>query len=168
MKTSYLNSGLTPDEYYRSRSETYVNPHEGAAVELIEFFRGYLVGTLLDLGCGSGLATRVLGQAIGVDRSPEMVARYVRETGCLGVVGDYWDELPKADSAVIVHALHLCPVSRMHDFRWALRSAEVKTLVVVSPLKRVAVDLGLPQVEERIAKLPRGKTVWGWVFHVSV
>lgn len=92
-----------------------------------------------------------------------MVFRYERETGCCGVVQDFWDELPTAESAVIVHALHLCPASRMHQFRWALQEAGVRNLVVVSPLRRVVRDLKLPLVEVREEKLPRGKTVWGWV-----
>jgi SAM-dependent methyltransferase len=163
MVPSYLNSGLTPSEYYRVLGDKYENPHQVAASALVDSLRGYLDGTVLDLGCGPGLATKVLGRGIGVDRSPEMVARYVIETGCPGVCQEYWDDLPKANSAVIVHALHLCPRSRVHQFRWAVREAGVERLVVVSPLKRVIVDLGLPVLEERVERLPRGKMVWGWV-----
>jgi SAM-dependent methyltransferase len=163
MRSSYLNSGLTPSEYYRVFGEKYENPHQAVATSLVESFRGFLVGRVLDLGCGSGLATRVLGEAVGIDQSQEMVSRYERETGCPGICQPYWEELPKADSAVIVHALHLCPQSRMHQFRWALEDAGVQTLVVISPLKRVIVDLGLPILEERVGRLPRGKAVWGWL-----
>lgn len=168
MRASYLGSGLDPDTYYRRLAGSYVNPHAAAAIELVRGFQEHLRGTVLDLGCGSGLATKALSgkRVVGVDRSAEMVARYVAETGSPGHVGNFWDELPKADSAMVVHALHLCPESRLHEFRWRLKEAGVQTLVVVSPLKRAG-TLGLPLRASKTAAGPNGKTVWGWAFEVS-
>jgi SAM-dependent methyltransferase len=99
----------------------------------------HLHGTVLDLGCGNGLVTLILWsyrqEIIGVDAEPKMITRYEAETEHRGVVGNYWDALPRAESAIFCYSLHLCPSSRVASVDYRLCEAGVTSVLVVSPLK---------------------------------
>jgi SAM-dependent methyltransferase len=98
--------------------------------------RSYLTGKVLDLGCGDGLATKLLGgDCIGCDQSSEMISRYHQETGCPGYVRTFWDELPLANSAVAVYSMHLCEPSRVSMMWYRLNEAGAESVVVITPLK---------------------------------
>ncbi len=166
MRGRYLGSDLNPDQYYSELAHQYSNPHEPAIAELLRWFKPFLHSRILDIGCGDGLATRLVGQTIGIDRSPEMILRFKEKTKCEGLVGNFWDVMPQSDVAMAVYCLHLCPDSRMHQFKWRLKEAGIQTLVVVSPFKRTK-DLGLPIIQERKSSAgPDGKVVWGWAMKV--
>lgn len=169
---SYLGKELTPDEYYQLYSKEYNNIQQDAVTALMLGFSPYILSPVLDIGCGSGLATHILrkmmrNDVVGIDRSPEMVKRYQGETGKPGLVGNFWDEMPSAQTAVVAHALHLCPNSRMWEFQWRLSQAGIKTLVVISPLKRAVEHIVLPELAYKTHQSgEHKKTVHGWVFEV--
>jgi len=117
----YLGTPLDPVTFYQERSRAYSNPHAVGIEAVLGKLRVHLTGKILDLGCGDGLATKLLGgDCIGCDQSSEMVSRYHQETGCPGYVRTFWDELPLADSAIAIYSLHLCEPSRMSSMRRAL------------------------------------------------
>ena len=169
---SYLGTELSPDDYYRHRAEEYENPHEDAVSELLERLLHFVKPKVLDLGCGAGLATKVLSRlgiydAVGVDRSREMVLRYSRETHRSGFVANFWDPMPEAMTAVAVHSLHLCESTRLWQLRWRLQEAGIEKLIVVSPLKRAVEGLGMEVLVRASASSGSScKTVWGWALAV--
>lgn len=169
---TYLGTSLDPASYYDVHADRYQNAHADAIETVLRRLAGGIEGPVLDLGCGAGLATEVLRKMkgpldfIGIDASPAMADRYRIETGYPGVTAFFWDPLPKGRSAVIAHALHLCPESRKHEIEWRLQEAGVSTLIVVSPLKRAIEGLNATLTQETSAasKSGDGKTVWGWRF----
>jgi SAM-dependent methyltransferase len=166
----YLGTELDPRDYYRLRSGDYDNPHTDGIRLVIDRHMHWLEGTILDLGCGSGLATAVLwslrNPIIGVDAEPAMIERYKTETEHDGVVGNFWDKLPAADSAVFCYCLHLCPVSRASMVGFRLAEAGIKKVVVVSPFKeRNERWPGFVRVDESADGVgPDGKTIYGRVY----
>lgn len=167
---TYLGTPLTPDEYYRAHAGDYVNGQAEAVGPLLKALAVHLRPRVLDLGCGAGLATQALiglgvTDIVGSDRSPEMVQRYTQETGKPGQVASFWDQQPSALTAVCVHALHLCPASRLWEVPWTLRTAGIQHLIVISPLKRAGNGLSLRELARvQVQTGPERKTVWGWVF----
>jgi SAM-dependent methyltransferase len=169
---TYLGTSLAPDDYYRLHSDEYENPHEDAVTSLLLTFKEHIRPRILDLGCGPGQATRALQglgykDFVGIDRETAMVARYVRETGQPGQAGDFWGPLPKAQTAVFAHSLHLCPASRVHAVVHQLRESGVTCAIVISPLKRAT--LNLPVLQAATAPSGAGrKTIWGWTYSLGV
>ena len=166
----YLGTELDPAEYYKLRSGDYSNPHADGIRLVLDRHIHWLEGKILDLGCGSGLATQVLwslrNTIVGVDAEPAMIERYKTETEHDGVVGNFWDKLPPADSAVFCYCLHLCPESRCHMVGFRLYEAGVKRIVVVSPFKeRNECWPGYRRVDESADGVgPDGKTIYGRVY----
>ncbi len=138
--SSYLDSDLSPDEYYGTRSDKYENPHAEGVSEVLRRVSPLLRGPLvLDLGCGDGIATKVLRKErddlsfIGADRHPAMVERYRKETGFPAREASFWDFLPPADSVVASYSMHLCTESRLHEAWHRVFEAGARIVVVVSP-----------------------------------
>ena len=134
---TYLGTNCSPEEYYKSHSHDYTNPHAGGIQYVLDRHKHVLRGSILDMGCGDGLITKLLPQhyIVGVDAEEEMISRYESETGHKGYVCKFWDELPKADSAIFSYSLHLCPNSRREAVGFRLQIAGVKTILVISPFK---------------------------------
>lgn len=167
VRRPYLGTDLDPLDYYRNHAESYENPHEEGIRIMLERFKTDLFGTVLDLGCGNGLVTKVLatntnGPFVGVDVEPAMVERYRSETKSAAFIRAFWDELPPADSAVACYSLHLCPESYLHQVGARLAQAGVQRFLIISPLKR---PTGLPCYrlirEETQALALDGKTIYG-------
>jgi SAM-dependent methyltransferase len=168
----YLGKNVTPQEYYQNYSHEYYNAHSDAIEEiLLKMLKtSYIKEPILDFGCGSGLITNILSNngisnIVGLDHSDKMIARYEKETGHKGYVGDFWDELPHAKTAIASYSLHLCSPTFFPSIRWRLFEAGIEHLIVISPLKRVAKDVGLPELQRFTAKSGEEEmTIWGYVF----
>ncbi len=136
----YLGTDLPPSEYYARHAAEYANPHaEGIAV-LLARFADPLHGTVLDLGCGDGLATKLLAARpglafVGADSAPGMVSRYTAETGWPAVVAGFGDPLPHADSVVSSYALHLATPEEAAVMWWRLWETGADVVLVVTPFK---------------------------------
>ena len=135
----YLGTTLSPAEYYAGRyAATYSNPHEAGIRKVVERLHPNLTGRVLDLGCGDGLATKIIvplghTDVVGLDPSPQMLARYGAETGHRGVLGTASGVLPPCDSIIASYSLHLEHDPTMASFR--MWESGAKTVVVISPLK---------------------------------
>jgi SAM-dependent methyltransferase len=166
----YLGKDLSPKEYYKLHHGSYNNPHSPGIRYVVDKHMHHLHGTVLDLGCGNGLASMILwsysNEIIGVDSEPGMIDRYQQETMHRGVVGDFWDPLPKADSAVFCYSIHLCPESRVSMVDYRLCEAGVTSIIVVSPLKaRGETWPSFQCIEESVDRVgPHHKTVYGRVY----
>jgi trans-aconitate methyltransferase len=141
---AYLGTSLSPDNYYQHCGDVYYNPHSDLIKYFIESQYSKLdqSSRILDLGCGDGLATKILlklgiSNIIGIDKSQVMVNRYEKETGCKALNIDFWDELPQASSIVATHSLHLCPPSRIFSTYWKFKEIGIKTALITSPLPKM-------------------------------
>lgn len=167
---SYLGTRLTPEEYYKTKSGSYDNPHSPGIRYVLDKHMHWLQGTVLDLGCGNGLATMILWSyrqpILGVDAEPSMIERYQQETEHLAVIGQVWDPLPKAKSAVFCYSVHLCPRSRVSAVNYRMCEAGIQRVVVVSPLKAQTENwLNFRCVESTADKVgPDDKTIYGRVY----
>ncbi len=170
---TYLGTNLDPNAFYEKHAGEYKNPHEDAIVSLVTDLSEFITPTVLDLGCGSGLVTKALinlniHDVIGVDRSYEMTSLYFQETYNSYTIANFWDQLPKAKTAIAAYSLHLCKPSRIWEFRWRLKESGVKTLIVISPLKRAIVGLDMIEIARKSAFSGASKkTVWSWVLSVD-
>lgn len=135
----YLGTRLSPAEYYRRHAHRYSNPHAEGIAEVLAVFADQLGGRVLDLGCGDGLATKLLAgrglDFVGVDNAPGMVKRYRRETGFPAEVAGFAQVLPSAECAVSSYAMHLMTPEEASMVWYRLWEAGVKVLVVVTPFK---------------------------------
>jgi SAM-dependent methyltransferase len=137
---TYLGTALSPADYYREHAARYSNPHARGVAELLARLGHHLSGTLLDLGCGDGIVTKLLATAgpagfVGVDSAPAMVERYRKETGWPGHVAGFSDPLPPADCAVASYALHLCPHSEVQRAWFRLWETGAERVLVLGPFK---------------------------------
>ncbi len=172
-RMTYLGKEVSPEQYYLEHSCDYENPQADAVEVILRSFLPYFGnGTILDIGCGDGLATKIMrprlnNLIIGVDSSPAMIDRYSLETESRGVVAHFWETLPRAKYAVACHSLHLCPDSYKHMVEFRLKEAGVKTLIVTSPLKSVMNGFSFPILRQTVsASGSSKKTVWGWVVSI--
>ena len=136
----YLGTDLPPREYYAKHAADYHNPHAPGIAVLLARFAPHLHGTVLDLGCGDGLATKLLADRpglkfVGADSAPGMVARYEAETGWPGVVAGFGDPLPAADSVVSSYAMHLATPEEAAVMWWRLHETGADVVLVVTPFK---------------------------------
>lgn len=143
----YLGTDLTPQEYYKRHSHKYHNPHAEGIAEILGRLAPHLHGRVLDLGCGDGLATKLLGDAerhreadrgltfVGADNAPGMVKRYQKETGYPGVVAGFTDALPPADSVVSSYAMHLAAPGEVPMMWYRLWETGADTVLVITPFK---------------------------------
>lgn len=167
----YFGTDLSPDDYYKYHSNDYVNNQEREIHSILEIYLNYIKNDVVDIGCGDGLVSKYLKNknfnCIGIDRSPEMIKRFEKETQFKGYVLNFWDELPQAKTAIVAHSLHLCPKSRKWEFEWRLRQAEIETLIVTSPLKRAVNSLSFNLKDSIIIKSSKDKkSVFGYLFEV--
>lgn len=167
----YLGTDLSPEEFYRSMTPLYCNPHAVGVRMVLEHMSILLKGRVLDLGCGDGLVTKILApqghRCIGVDAEQAMVDRYQQETGMPARQGFFWDPLPQAQSAVASYSLHLCPTSRHHEVWNRLVEAGVMTVVVISPFRNNPDSPTMFYKEASSVSLPFGpkqKSVHGRAF----
>lgn len=173
MVRKYLGTQLSPAEYYRAHAADYDNPHADAVATVLDALVDRLHGVVVDIGCGDGLASKLLGPAgfacVGFDRDPTMIERYRAETGFPGWLGGFGDPIPQADSAVASYALHLATPAELAVFWSNVRDAGVDTLVTISPFKhRPPAPAHFFEKTLAIAGNhgPAGKTVHGGVFVV--
>lgn len=171
MSRKYLGTDLSPAEYYRAHAADYDNPHADAVAIVLGALAKHLHGVVIDIGCGDGLASKLLAPAgftcVGVDRYPAMVERYRAETGFECELAGFGDAMPRADSAVASYALHLATAAELAVLWSNLRDAGVATLVTISPFKNRP-----PAPDHYFEKViaiagnhgPAGKTVHGGVF----
>lgn len=167
----YLSTNLSPVEYYEKYSMEYQNNHADGIGLILDRFVKHIETPVIDLGCGRGLITKLLDNKVsitGVDSSIAMIELYKLETSKVGYVGNFWDPLPIARTAIACYSLHLCPSSRYHEFIWRLREAQVNNLIVISPLKKTIKGLGLRILDSctSVSKSANDKTIWGWVLAV--
>lgn len=167
----YLGTNLSPAEYYKKKAASYHNPHAPGIAEVLDRLAGHLHGQVLDLGCGDGLATKLLADRgltfIGADNAPAMVKRYRKETGFPGVVAGFGDALPQADSVVSSYAMHLATPAEAAVMWWRLYETGADVVVVVTPFKN------RPEAPEHYFELtesvsgawgPEGKTIHGRMY----
>ncbi len=172
-KNKYLGENLSPDDYYKLCASKYNNPQSDSILEILSNFKEHIFNSVLDIGCGDGLGSKILKDfgitnCIGLDRSSEMIERYKSETNLPGFVCNFWDKLPKAKTAIVIHALHLCPSSRKWEFRWRLIEAGIENLIVISPLKRAIDNLDFDLIlEKKSFSGESKKTVFGWLFDIK-
>lgn len=136
----YLGTDLPPHAYYAHHAAEYANPHAKGIAVLVARFADQLHGTVLDLGCGDGLATKLLADRpglafVGADSAAGMVARYEAETSWPGVVAGFGDPLPAADSVVSSYAMHLATPEEAAVMWWRLWETGARVVLVVTPLK---------------------------------
>jgi SAM-dependent methyltransferase len=135
----YLGTNLTPQEYYKRHSHKYHNPHAEGIAEILGRLAHHLHGRVLDLGCGDGLATKLLGERgltfVGADNAPGMVKRYQKETGFPGVVAGFTDALPAADSVVSSYAMHLAAPAEVPMMWYRIWETGADTVLVITPFK---------------------------------
>ena len=164
---TYLGTNLSPIEYYLNHSKDYVNPHYQGILEIISKFKQYLVGRILDLGCGDGLASSIIkSNCIGSDNSPEMLKRYIKETGNKGFLKEFWEEQPKCNSIVACYSLHLCPISRISMVSYRLLQTETNNIVIITPFKNNPTLLSsmFEEVDQAQAFVPgKNKRIYGKV-----
>jgi SAM-dependent methyltransferase len=176
-KQVYLGTNLTPDAYYKQRSESYANPHEDGIAqlfpELVESIHTDDFKTIIDIGCGPGLATslskRYWPEAvyIGLDKYAPMITRYTLEQQSTGLCQDFAAPIPQGDLAVSIHALHLATPIELIQFWANLHQAEIKYLLVITPLKdRPATPEYYFERKISLARPygPDQKTLYGYVF----
>lgn len=169
---TYLGTPLTPAEYYHRHSDRYANPHaEGVAILLGQLLQ-HLHGTVLDLGCGDGLVTKLAMTApglgfVGADSAAKMVTRYQEETGWPAVKVGFTDRLPAADSVVASYALHLATPSEAALLWWRLWETGANVIVVIGPFKSRPAD-PVHYFSRTVAVQgpygPSGKTLYGRVY----
>lgn len=159
VRAGYVEHGV--DGYYARHGADYRNPHEaaiGEAIALAHARSPLPTGRVLDLACGSGEATLALATLPG-ERA---------FVGCDPYTGDAWraripyplldfDFSAIAAGALSAHgpfdlivcsfALHLVERSRLPGVLWAL-SRVGRELLLLSPHKRPAVELGFDRVDE--------------------
>lgn len=159
VRAGYVAHGV--DGYYTRHGACYRNPHEDALAEAIHLAHAHAplpAGRVLDLACGSGEATAAI-EALGDGRDRAFV-------GCDPYTGAAWRERTDhplleytfaevAAGALDTHgpfdlivcsfALHLAERSRLPGLTWAL-SRIGRELLVLSPHKRPAIELGFAQV----------------------
>jgi SAM-dependent methyltransferase len=142
LRSNYLSSGLPPGQYYEIHGNEYENPHSQGIVALLSLVENKIQGkTILDLGCGDGIVTKVLSksmknsQFIGIDNSEVMLERY-KKTGFELYKINFGEELPQADTAIACYSLHLCEESRLAQMGIWLTHAGVKKIHIISPIKR--------------------------------
>ncbi|MNS13468.1 hypothetical protein D3C72_450630 [compost metagenome] len=177
----YLGTNLSPQEYYKRHSHKYHNPHAEGIAEILGRLAHHLHGRVLDLGCGDGLATKLLGghavsaaQAdrgltfVGADNAPGMVKRYQKETGFPGVVAGFTDALPSADSVVSSYAMHLAAPAEVPMMWYRIWETGADTILVITPFKErpAAPEHYFERAEVVSGPFgPDGKTLHGMVFH---
>lgn len=136
----YLGTDLPPREYYAQHAAAYANPHAKGIAVLLAHFASQLHGTVLDLGCGDGLATKLLADRpglsfIGADSAPGMVSRYAAETSWPAVVAGFGDPLPSATCVVSSYAMHLASPEEAAVMWWRLWETGAELVLVITPLK---------------------------------
>jgi trans-aconitate methyltransferase len=141
----YLGTDLTPADYYARHAADYDNPHADGIATALARLAPHLHGLVLDLGCGDGLATKLLAgrrdlRFVGADNAPGMVARYEAETGWPAVVAGFGDALPAADSVVACYALHLATPAEAAVLWWRLAETGADVVAVVTPFKQRPAD----------------------------
>lgn len=136
----YLGTTLSPDDYYRAHAARYSNPHAAGVAKLLAPLRRHLRGTVLDVGCGDGLVTKLLAGSdlpafVGTDSAEGMVARYQQETGWPAFVAGFCDPLPAADSAVASYSLHLCSHADTQRAWYRLWETGAQRVLILGPFK---------------------------------
>lgn len=161
----YLNTNLTPQEYYKTHSTNYYNPHSNGIKIILEDLVSEINNTVIDLGCGDGLVTKTLSkfvnqEFIGIDNSIPMINRYIKETGYLAYCKEFWEELPKAKIAVASYSLHLASESRLASIGTRLLIAGIEKLIIISPIKRPKSVLGYDLKELRYNVGPNSSSIY--------
>lgn len=167
----YLGTHLTPQEYYRRHAHKYHNPHAEGIAEVLGRLAHHLHGRVLDLGCGDGLVTKLLGDRgldfVGTDNAPGMVKRYRKETGHPGEVAGFTDELPKADSVVSSYAMHLAAPGEVPMMWYRLWETGADVVLVITPFKErpAAPEHYFDRAEVVSGPFgPDGKTIYGVLY----
>lgn len=166
----YLGKELSPKEYYHHHSQEYSNPHAKGIESILIKLVPEVAGTVIDLGCGDGLVTKVLSkiitnQFIGVDSSAEMVHRYRVETSFPAIQKEFWEEMPQANTAIASYSLHLCPISWLAACGAWLRCAGVDKVIIITPIKRPKDIPGYETIKQSSYSVgPKGNNIHVYVF----
>lgn len=144
LRTSYEELGV--EKYYMNHGEDYKNPHEKIIQRLVNeaILRNFVGDKVLDLCCGSGEVTAVLGdrEITGVDPFTEVA--YFKRTGRELLVLDFQDIsngklVENYDTVICSFAMHLCPKSLLPSLLWQLGQIS-KTLIIITPNKKPNCD----------------------------
>lgn len=144
VRSGYEKLGV--EGYYKKHSLDYSNPHFNDIEYLLKLNDVQIeIGkTVLDLCCGSGEVTRILGSikffnVIGIDPYTAQAYRNNCKTTCLeynfkdiacGALKNY-----KFDTIICSFALHLCEESMLNIVLYQL-SLIAETLIIITPHKR--------------------------------
>lgn len=152
IRNQYETLGV--EEFYKQNGEKYRNPHELVISKVVEkAISDNLIGeSVLDLCCGSGEITTLMGSRKTVGLDPYTSEAYKKRTGksCVNLNfvqisnGDLKEEMKKLnigkfDTIICSFALHLCPPSLLYRVLWQLRDAS-SSLIVISPNKKPNCD----------------------------
>ncbi len=158
VRAGYVEHGVRG--YYARHGDDYRNPHEdaiGEAIALADGRRPLPAGRVLDLACGSGEATLALatldGERIFVGCDPytgdawrARVPHPLLELDFTAIAAGALQPHGPFDLIVCSFALHLAERSRLPGLLWALSRVGAE-LLVLSPHKRPAIDVGFEQID---------------------
>lgn len=152
IRNQYETLGV--EEFYKQNGGKYRNPHELIISKLVKkAISDNLIGeSVLDLCCGSGEITTLMGSRNTVGLDPYTSEAYEKRTGksCVNLNfiqianGDLQKELSNMnidefDTVICSFALHLCPPSLLHSVLWQLKDVS-SSLIVISPNKKPNCD----------------------------
>lgn len=141
IRNSYTKVGV--DDFYKSNTETYVNPHELNIHKCLDWCINKIdIGNFLDLSCGNGEVSSYLSSLGLMDfkgSDPYLDKTYTKKTGkeCFNLKFEDISTkgLPeKFDTIICSYALHLCPESYFDTLLYNL-STNCKYFIVISPSK---------------------------------
>lgn len=147
IRNQYAQFGV--ENYYQNNANTYKNPHEEVITELINKSTKFIDygESVLDLCCGNGLATRVLGQKVKhiVGNDPYMYQQYTEQTNRFCYNYDFKQlsqacPIEKVDTIICSFALHLCDESLLPNVLYNL-SVIANTLIVITPNKKPTINM---------------------------
>lgn len=146
IRDEYNKVGIA--EFYKVKSEAYMNPHQKLVEDCLLYHWDNKYETVLDMACGDGLVTKYLknknliskGNILGCDAY--MYERYEKETKekCLKYTFEDISkgifDIPKVDIIIMSYAIDLVEKTYLNTFLYGLSTISEK-LLIIRPNKHV-------------------------------
>jgi 2-polyprenyl-3-methyl-5-hydroxy-6-metoxy-1,4-benzoquinol methylase len=151
----YRSEGV--GKFYENHSQEYANPHALYVEQCLNFCSFQSGESILDLGCGDGLITKILKQRgpyylIGLDKY--MAQRYRDETGFICYEASFEEVAMKGlptdehfDTVICSYMVDIIPESYRHNFFWNV-AAQTNRLMVIRPNSHI-LDFPFLELEYR-------------------